>query len=126
MRSECARLGNFTITDSEVVNLSSALGSGYAIDQVNLVAMHMYWFADTNHVNAEVELLRVGDDGTTIDELGQFAFSNRYEIFRGETPPRCVQVPPGPRSLLFQPSTYALMLVGLAGLGALAKRRRTG
>ncbi len=116
-------VGSLTVTERETRSLSSALDSGYTIDQVNLIAMHMYWYADTNLVNAELELLRVTNGGATIAELGQINFSNRYEIFRGETT-TALQAGASWTTPIPEPSTGALMLLGLAGTGALAKRRR--
>jgi hypothetical protein len=117
--------GNYTSSETETRSLASALGPGGSIADVNLVAMHLYWHADTQRVKGEVELLQFSNGGATGVQLGQIDFSNRYEIFRGETN-SMLQVGASWTTPVPEPSTYALTLIGLAGIGALSRRRRTG
>jgi PEP-CTERM motif len=119
--------GNRTITGAETRSLSNALAAGHTIDEVNVVLLGLSWNANENRVRGEVELIKITDGGATLSELGHIEFNTRYEIFRGETTTAFesraswTELAPVP-----EPSTYALMLVGIAGLGAMAKRRRAG
>ena len=119
--------GSRTITDVETRSFASGLNSGYTLADINLIAMHLYWFGDTKQVEAEVEMLRISDGGATIEQVGEIKFSNRYTIFNG--PDTFTRYQVGAqwseeiKQPIPEPSSWAMMALGLAGLGFAARRR---
>lgn len=119
--------GSRTITEVETRSFASGLTSGYELADINLIAMHLYWFGDIKQVAAEVEMLRISDGGATIEQVGRINFNNRYTIFNG--PDRFTRYQVGAqwseeiKQPIPEPSSWALMTLGLAGLGFAARRR---
>lgn len=121
--------GSRTVTEIETRSFASGLSGGATLADVNLIAMHFYWYRDTNQVEAEVELLRVSNGGGSIEQLGEVNFTNRYTIFNG--PETFTRLQAGAQwseeinQPIPEPSSWALMALGLAGLGFAARRRKS-
>lgn len=120
--------GARTVTQVETHNFASGLFGGYTLADVNLVSMSFYWEGSPKQVHADVELLRFGNDGATLELVGEIDFANRYTIFNGPDTFTRFQVGAQWSELVSapvpEPASWALMAVGLATLCFASRRRR--
>jgi len=115
--------GPLSSTQGQIMPIADFLDPGASLSDIKLIGLSLRWTAESKLLRGEVDL--IGFDSGEFTGLGYYGFGNGYSIFNGEEVTRLqagaswTQTTPVP-----EPSTYGLMLAGLAGVAWAARRRR--